>query len=143
MDQEQKILMLQQIINEKNQEKDELRRKLDALQNEIKDIDTTVTAFQNELNKLIGTTNDVSYRIIKGIEIGEEAIKALQRLGGSAHYTEVKEEIEKVHSISGINEKSKSDSVWTYLNKRDDVIKLGKGVFKLNAYTSTEVIRPY
>lgn len=65
------------------------------------------------------------------MEIGDEAIKALQRLGGTAHYTEVKDEIEKTHVISGINEKSKSDSVWTYLNKSEDVIKLGRGAFKL------------
>lgn len=130
--------MLRQIIDDKNQEKDDLSSKLDAIQNEIKQIDLAVTAFQNELNKLTGVAIEKSYKVIKGLEIGEEAIKALERLGGSAHYTNVKDEIEKIHIISGINDKSKSDSVWAYLNKRDDVIKLGRGTFKLKTDTSAE-----
>ncbi|MDG0789937.1 hypothetical protein OMP38_03035 [Cohnella ginsengisoli] len=147
MDHEKKIEMLQFMLEEKIQEKNVLRNQMENLQGELKQVDMAITTFQGELEKLSGNKLEIQQPIIKGSEIGEAAIEALERLGGSAHYSEVKQEIEKMYTISGLNDKSRSDSVWTYLNKRDDVTKLGRGAFKLNTTASAaekkDVCRKY
>ncbi|WDM21288.1 hypothetical protein [Paenibacillus polymyxa] len=98
---------------------------------ELKQVDISINAFQNELKKLTGEKIVLKQLPIKGAEIGEAAIEALRRLGGTAHYSSVKEEIEKFHLISGANDKSKADSVWNQLNKSDMVEKIGRGEFHL------------
>lgn len=133
MSSDPRIELLCQMIDEKNQEKKRMQSQLESIQSELKQIDLTINAFQLELQKLTGEKVEEARQVIKGVDIGERAIEALERLGREAHYTEVKDEIEKSFIISGITEKSKTDSVWTYLNKSEDVIKMGRGAFKLKS----------
>ncbi|MGG3925913.1 hypothetical protein ABET51_07915 [Metabacillus fastidiosus] len=131
MDNQQKINIIRQMLDEKVKDREDLKNKLDCLQLEIKNVDASITAFQNELEKLTGDKVILDQVPLRGGEIGKAALEALKTLGGSAHYFKIKEEIEKSNIISGINDKSKADSVWNQLNKSDLVIKLGRGEFKL------------
>lgn len=131
--QQQKVELIRQMIDEKVNKRSKMRIQLESIQNEMKQVEMAITAFQNELELLTGEKVDKPLMILRGQEIGEAAIEALERLGGSAHYQKIKEEIEKHCEISGINEKSKADSVWTHLNKSDAVIKVGKGEFGLTS----------
>jgi hypothetical protein len=130
-DQQQKIDLIRQMIQEKSKERGELKDKLDAIQTDIKQADAAITAFQHELEKLTGDKIVLSQVPLRGAEIGEAAIEALRVLGGKAHYMDIKDEIEKNHTISGINDKSRADSVWNQLRKSDLVNKLGRGEFKI------------
>ncbi|MGG1639535.1 hypothetical protein [Paenibacillus sp. NRS-1760] len=131
MDDQQKIELMKQMIAEKTKEREILKNQLDSIQLEMKQVDISINAFQNELVKLTGEKIILKQLPIRGAEIGEAAIEALRRLGGTAHYNSVKEEIEKFHFINGANEKSKADSVWNQLNKSDMVEKIGRGEFRL------------
>ncbi|WP_281883293.1 hypothetical protein [Paenibacillus sp. YYML68] len=133
MDNQQRIEMIRQMIDEKINKRNDLRIQLENIQNEMKQVELAITAFQNELELLTGEKVDKPLTILRGQEIGEAAIEALERLGGKAHYQQIKEEVEKAYEINGINEKSKADSVWNHLNRRDEVIKLGKGEFRLTS----------
>jgi hypothetical protein len=128
----QKVELLRQMIEEKVNERNVLRSQLEQIQIEMKQIYTVISTFQHELEKLTGEKTIVTQTLLRGSEIGTAAIEALKRLGGTAHYQNIKEEIEKYHEISGINEKSKADSVWNHLNKSDAVITLGRGDFRLS-----------
>ncbi|MCQ2011656.1 hypothetical protein NOM01_16870 [Sporolactobacillus sp. STSJ-5] len=129
--QQQKVVMLQQMIQEKINEREELKRNVKSIQTQIQQVEASINAFQSELQKFMGNSITFNAIPLKGMKIGEAAIQALQRLGGSAHYLEIKNEIEKSHIINGINEKSKADSVWNQLNKSNSVEKIGHGKFKL------------
>jgi hypothetical protein len=83
------------------------------------------------LEKLTGDKMTLQKVPLRGGEIGKAALEALKNLDGTAHYFKIKEKIEKSRAISGINDKSKADSVWNQLNKSDLVVKLGRGEFKL------------
>ncbi|OBZ10931.1 hypothetical protein [Bacillus sp. FJAT-26390] len=127
----QRVELLRQMIEEKVNERNSLRSKMEQIQVEIRQNDTAISTFQNELEKLTGEKAAVTQTLLRGSEIGDAAIKALKILGGQAHYQEIKEEIEKRQVISGINDKSKADSVWNHLNKSELVIKIGRGRFQL------------
>jgi hypothetical protein len=128
--QQQKIEVIRQMLQEKVRERDLLKDKLEAIQIEIKQIDISINAFQNELEKFTGDKVIVRQVPLRGAEIRDAAIEALRRLGRKTHYIEVKEEIEKYQTINGVNEKSKADSVWNQLNKSEQADKLGCGEFQ-------------
>lgn len=134
----QRVELLRQMIEEKVIERTALRSRLEQIQVDVKQIDSAISTFQHELEKLSGEKAIVTQRLLRGSEIGDAAIGALERLGGKAHYQEIKHEIEKFNTISGITEKSKSDSVWGYLNKSDAVNKLGRGEFSLRKEVSSD-----
>jgi chromosome segregation ATPase len=129
-DKEKKIEMMSQRIEEKSLERDKLKDQFEHIHAEVKDLEADIAAFQREMAKLKGE-KIVPQTMLRGAEIGEAAIQALKSLGGKAHYFEVKEEIEKHHTISGVNDQSRADSVWHQLNKSDLVDKVGWGVFEL------------
>lgn len=131
MDDQQKIEFMKQMVAEKTKEREILKNQLDSIQMELKQVDMSISAFQNELVKLTGEKIVLKQMPVRGAEIGEAAIEALRRLGGTVHYNSVKEEIEKFHLISGANDKSKADSVWNKLNKSNIVEKIGRGEFRL------------
>lgn len=97
---------------------------------QMKQVDNAIEAFELELAKLAGKEIQNKALPLKGAEIGIVAVDALRNLGGEAHYTEVKAEIEKTHMINGVDEKSKGDSVWNQLNKNPLIEKIGRGNFK-------------
>jgi len=129
-EQKQKIDVIRQLLQDKETEKKELKRQTEFIMIQIKQVDNAIEAFELELAKLTGKAIPIKEVPLKGAEIGVAALEALLNLGGEAHYTEVKVEIEKKHLISGIDEKSKGDSVWNQLNKNPLVEKTGRGNFK-------------
>lgn len=130
-EQQQKINVIRQLLQDKETEKEELKKQSDLIMMQIKQVDNAIEAFELELAKLTGKAIPIKEVPLKGAEIGVAALEALRIMGGEAHYTEVKAEIEKTHSISGIDDKSKGDSVWNQLNKNSFVEKLGRGLFRI------------
>ncbi|MBY3619533.1 hypothetical protein HGO21_08240 [Acinetobacter sp. CUI P1] len=129
-DEQQKINVIQQLLQDKKTEKEELKRQSELIMMQMKQVDNTIKAFEAELVKLTGEEIPLAEAPLRGAEIGVAAVEALRILGGEAHYSEVKAEIEKTHTISGIDDKSKGDSVWNQLNKNPLVQKMGRGNFK-------------
>lgn len=137
-DHPQRIELLHQMIEEKVDERKVLINQLEQIQIALKQTDVAINTFQIELEKLTGEKVNVSQTLLRGTEIGNAAIEALGRLGGTAHYSKIKEEIENYYTISGINDKSKADSVWNHLNKSEAVIKLGRGEFSLQPQITSD-----
>ncbi len=139
----QKIQTLLNMVQEKENEIAELEKEKDIekskymaaikrIDDDIKAIHKARTVYLKDIANLKGESlTENNLYALKGMNIGNEAIKVLERLGRKMHYTEIKEELEKFYAISGINDKSKLDSVWNQLDRRTDVERLGGGYFRL------------